>query len=199
MSSPPRYRCFGFILYPLEDEKHAFLLKWVIDNERCVFINHNRDVYTEDVFDNDTVVHCKGELKKEHTHLLIYFSEPKTLESIQKVYNKFVSYIEPISSVFAQIRYFTHTDLESVYSGKTLYRIDELNGDTDLISKAFGIKKDCHSVMREMFTFAAKNKMSFARLAQYVVSVDCPIEWRDYFFKHQYVFKCVCNEFSQFN
>lgn len=65
-------RIHHFVIYPNEDITHKKALEYVIKNYSHAFINHDYDVYDKDVLDDDgNVIHAIGEIKKNHTHLIV--------------------------------------------------------------------------------------------------------------------------------
>ena len=61
-----RSRAFAVVLYPQEDAKHAFLFNWLCQFEHIVWIEHNRDTYSYDIYEDEILIHSKGSLKKSH-------------------------------------------------------------------------------------------------------------------------------------
>lgn len=79
-----RSRTFAFILYPDEDKLHKFIFDYYSTRETCVWITHDRDLWT----DNDLQLgKCTAEevgtLKKKHIHFLIRFKNPRSVPQFQ--------------------------------------------------------------------------------------------------------------------
>lgn len=194
-----RSRTFGFVLYPEEDRRHEFMLNYVMQNNLCVYITHDKDIYTRfDVEENEKKDNpnpdiVAGVIKKSHVHLIIRFDNPRSLSSVQNEYAHYVAYCEAISDYKAYIRYMLHVDINSLYEGKTTYGYNELKGSDTIISEAFAVDKK-HEEM-DKFTYLCNlirdNNWSYSKLTQFVCEKDETELW-DMFRKNSYHFRNLC-------
>lgn len=115
-----RFRTIGLILYP-ENQNHKLALDYIIHNfENYIYILHDRDIK------DDT-----GEIKKEHYHILLHFSNARTIKSLSKKINVEENLFYQIKSFTGQLRYLIHYDDDE----KTRYDVDEVKGTLFMLSK----------------------------------------------------------------
>ena len=113
-----RFRTFMLILYE-EDDKYYDCLNKIISkdfknkNYKYLGIQHDRDI-TE-----------SGEIKKSHDHVVIYFDNPRTIESISKELDLPSNYIEKYSSLKTALLYLIHFN----QGDKVQYDLSETYGD----------------------------------------------------------------------
>lgn len=177
---------FSCILYPLENEAHAEILEHVQETPalftKYLWINHDRDVYTEDVDCADGTTHVKGELKKPHVHLMFRMNKQSTINGIIKYFAGDLSHVEIVDNEFGQAEYFIHAGYSAKKAGKVPYGIDELHGDRALISKL--LKQNSHFVqLRDVF--AKLNSTEYGSIAELIgyVSINCSEAEQDEFYE----------------
>lgn len=122
-------RDFAVVLYPLEDEKHERVFRYIINHERLyspVWITHDKDI------DED------GNPKKSHVHMLCRMPTRTSLSGFLKSLSNYISFAEPVHNLYSYLLYMVHDTLEADADGKHSYPIDCLHGDSKLISKVFG-------------------------------------------------------------
>lgn len=199
-----RSRAFAVVLYPQEDVKHAFLFNWLCQYEHIIWIEHNRDTYSNDIYDGDILVHSKGSMKKSHLHVLILYDTPKSLDSIIKKFTEFYNYdlkpseqiehfhVESISSIKDYILYMCHKTLVAQYENKYQYSPSQLRGDKRLIEQVFDGQLDDKSILLEIINFVKNKSLNFSSLMQYVCSDEPPAYWYSCVMKNQNIFRTVC-------
>lgn len=78
-------RIHHLTLYPLEDETHKKAIEYVKKNYSYALICHDRDLFDENVVNEEgVVIHHSGEVKKPHTHLVIEFPNQRYRDSVCK-------------------------------------------------------------------------------------------------------------------
>lgn len=117
-----RFRTFMIIIYK-DDENYFDYLNFIIDKE---FKNKNYR-YCGIVHDKD-IDDTNGELKKEHEHIVLYFDNPRTINSISKEMGIPPQYIEVYSSLKTALLYLLHYN----QGDKAQYSIDDTYGDLKL-------------------------------------------------------------------
>lgn len=100
-------RCFSMVLYPYEDEKHQNILDYITSNFEFAYIEHNFDKYEE-----DTEEHKKGEYKKAHIHVIIYFKNARTVKSVSEELG--LEHLETCN-FYAYTRYLIHLGYPNKY------------------------------------------------------------------------------------
>lgn len=124
-----RYRWFTCVLYP-DCLEHNDMIKYLTTHDpvfECAYILHDRDVYDEDVVDeNNVVVHSKGELKKPHWHVLIHTKPQYELTAIRKYFHIWEEHIEPVSNQYSVLLYMLHNTPDSMH--KAQYDFSEFRG-----------------------------------------------------------------------
>lgn len=79
-----RTRTFAFILYPEEDKLHKFIFDYYSTREACVWITHDRDIWTDSDFQEGKCTADEvGTLKKKHMHFLVRFDNPRSTVQFQ--------------------------------------------------------------------------------------------------------------------
>ena len=97
--------------------------------------------------DNDT--NDDGSLKKTHYHIILHFSNCRTLKTISNFLGVPSNYIDSISSLKGAIRYLVHRDHDTKYQ----YSIDNIfysENFTDKISYAFYNQKNERDILLSM-------------------------------------------------
>jgi|LSQX01.1.fsa_nt_gb hypothetical protein len=109
MNENIRARHWNIKTYKSTEEIHK-----LIKGTECIYriINHNKDVFEE-----------TGELKKEHTHIVLSFKHQRKGSGIIKLLElEHNAYLEPCRSLRQSIRYLIHADDEN----KANYSIEEI-------------------------------------------------------------------------
>lgn len=113
-----RYRTFMLILYE-DDDNYFDYINQIVEKQfknksyRYLGITHDKDI-------TDT-----GEIKKNHDHVVLYFDNPRTIESLSKELNLPSNYIEKYSSLKTALLYLIHFN----QGDKTQYSINDTYGD----------------------------------------------------------------------
>lgn len=91
-----------------------------------VGIKHDKDIYTEDKFNDDlTIKHAKGELKKEHFHFVVKFRNARTISAVAKELGIDERFVEICKSFKNSSSYLLHIGHDDKYQ----YDNDELIGN----------------------------------------------------------------------
>lgn len=114
-----RFRTIGLVLWP-QDKTHLLALDYIRHNfENYIYILHDKD-FNEN-----------GEIKKEHYHVILRFSNQKTLSSLSKKLNIGENNFYEIKSFTGQLRYLIHYDDDDKYQ----YDVSDLKGTLYMLSK----------------------------------------------------------------
>ena len=98
-----RFRTIGLVLWP-QDKTHLLALDYIKHNfENYIYILHDRDLKED------------GTLQKEHYHVILKFSNQKSLSSLSKKLNIGENNFYEIKSFPGQLRYLIHYDDEDKY------------------------------------------------------------------------------------
>lgn len=109
-----RSRNWDLILYPLEDETHKKALEYIQNNySQYAYINHDKDINEE-----------TGELKKQHTHVVISFKNPKFRNSLSLELGIAPNYMQKCDKLDKSLMYLIHYNNENKYQ----YDISEVLG-----------------------------------------------------------------------
>lgn len=132
----PRSRDFLIELYP-DNESHISVLEKLQESYNYVGIVHNKDVYEKERKDDDgNIVNSIGDVKKEHMHIIVSFSNQRYLNGVAKELELDKRFIQKVDSFKKVSRYLIHLDNEE----KAQYTLDEIFGSLDLCNK---VKKFC--------------------------------------------------------
>lgn len=101
------------LLYPNEDSTHAKALEFIKLNYDYAMIVHNKDTNDE------------GELKKEHTHVVVSFPNAKWNTALAEELGIALNYIEKCRSLDNALEYLIHYNDDS----KHQYEFDEVQGN----------------------------------------------------------------------
>lgn len=116
-----RYRTFMLIVYK-DDVNYYDYINFILNKE---FKNKNFK-YCGIVHDKD--YNDNGEIKKEHEHIVLYFDNPRTINSISKEMNLPPQYIEKYKSLKTALLYLLHFN----QGDKAQYSIEDTYGDLQL-------------------------------------------------------------------
>ena len=136
-----RRRLYEIILY--EGSHDVIYLATQLKKCKYYWTYHDKDK-----FDNDTEEHKKGDLKKPHWHLLLYFNDGITLKSLCNKLNiegqenlvSFWNSKDPKGRKDYRIRYLVHYKSKNEY--KFEYSIDDIHTNDDDINKFFTAPDD---------------------------------------------------------
>ena len=154
---------YALMLYPNEDEKHRLLLDYILKEKsmfpRVLYITHDRDIYTEDTVDAFGVKHLKGEIKKEHTHVLYKFHKRIRLNGMLKHFAGQITFVVPIEDYVVYGHYLLHRTLQAIIEGKPEYNLFEIYGDREFIDEVFIQNTNTAQFMNILRTVKSKNNM----------------------------------------
>ena len=127
----PEYTYFRMMLYPEYDYKHKLVLEELEKNKtvfpKLIYINHNKDIYTEEVTTATGEVHHIGELKKPHVHVLFKLKKKGRPSTIIRHFEGLISYVEGVENEYASATYLILLYCKSVYLVNVILRFRELN------------------------------------------------------------------------
>lgn len=168
-------RCFSMVLYPYEDDKHQNVLDYITSNFEFAYIEHNFDKYEE-----DTEEHKKGDFKKAHIHVIIYFKNARTVKSVSEELG--LEHVETCN-FYAYSRYLTHLG----YPNKYQYNPNEIKTNMEIRIKN-ALKRDYNSEEQDSrilldFIFS-RNFTTFQDLTRFALENDClgELQKRAYFY-----------------
>lgn len=150
-------RSFALLLYPKEDETHRQALQYIINNYSYAYITHDKDIYQE-----YTEEHAKGEIKKEHTHVVIYFDNARHNTSIAEEIGIEKNYLQK-SNFVAITKYLIHQENKEKYQYK---REEIITNMKEKVESALNLKGDYKTLeSKEVLNMIKENKIeSFADL-----------------------------------
>lgn len=122
----------------------------------------------------------KGELKKEHYHIMLLFDGPKTREQAQEIFDSIkATKCEAVKSVRGQARYLCHLD-DPDKAEYDQAEVTELNG-ADYFA-LIDLPANRYRAIKEMIRYCNENRMySFADLTDYAAENN--EQW----------FRCLCD------
>ena len=139
-----RRRLYEITIYESTIESIAYAKS--LDNCTYYYILHDKDFYDDDSINDDgSYNHKKGDVKKAHHHLLLYFTDGITLSSLakklhlegQENYIKFWSSNDPKGRKDYRIQYLVHYKSKTEF--KHEYPIENINTNDENIMKYFPI------------------------------------------------------------
>lgn len=144
MAEGNRYRSFTLIFYAGAVELDKLLLKYSVRISHYAYIVHDKDVYQEDLKDNDgNYVHRAGEIEKPHIHLLVDFYNAHTPNAVKKLFTTELDKprVERVVDKVAQYEYLIHKNDPDKYQYNKVYIISD---DIDYYEKLsiVGEKRD---------------------------------------------------------
>lgn len=160
---PPQTNAFVCMLYPDFDENHRKFIKYVKAHEAVyeyAYIRHDKDVYTEEVPEEDGTVHAVGEPKKAHVHFLLWCKQRKRLQTVEKFFEGWVKHFEMCGDVQSTLLYFVHDTPASMH--KHQYDPSEIEGTPKLIAKAFDKTRILYNL--KYFSEASKKNMRLTNI-----------------------------------
>ena len=127
---PKRYNYFAFTLYP-DSEEHKKIFDYVkgylSEIMDVAWILHDRDCWDHDFFEDDILVHSKGDPKKPHIHV-VYRPNISTVAGQIKFWGGLISHIEGVNNIQGQMIYLLHKDFPSqINEYKSEYKPEELH------------------------------------------------------------------------
>lgn len=161
MSKNVRAYNWLLVLYPNEDESHKKALDYIISHyNNIAYINHDKDI-TE-----------SGELKKQHTHILISFDYQRWRNAIAEELKILPNYIEKCENMNMSLRYLIHYDNED----KAQYDINEVHGNLKQKLNNLLHKQDMSEsekiLMLMDFIDSYNKKLLLSDFIRYVCSLD---------------------------
>ena len=176
-----RYRPWTVVFYGTKRELFQILHTYECRIAHYAFITHDRDTYLEDVFESDktTIKHAKGDLEKEHIHLIVDFFNGHTFTAVKKLFTTETDNprVEVVGDRVAQFRYLTHKDDPEKYQYP----------DSDVISNDIsyyenlckhGDKKDTDNIAEQIVNDMLKGVAPRIMVSRY--GRDFVIHYRQY-------------------
>ena len=112
-----RARPWTVVFYGTQRELFSILHTYDCRINKYAFIKHDKCHYLEDLIEGTKVIHKKGELEKEHFHVLVDFFNGHTFSSVKRIFTteNDKPRVEKITDRVAQYRYLTHKDNPEKY------------------------------------------------------------------------------------
>lgn len=147
-----RFRHFGIIFYATPLELDKILIKYAERISHYAFIKHDKDVYENELKDEDgNVLHAVGDLKKEHYHILVDFYNACSINACKRIFKteNDNAKVEVINDVVSSYRYLTHEDNpEKAQYSKDMIVSDNINYYEHLC--IIGAKKDSDNMAMDI-------------------------------------------------
>ena len=165
-------RRWGLILW-IDNQDNVRALEYIKKNyDNYIYILHDQDLYDEDIIEDGKIIHKKGDFKKPHYHVLLYFPNQKKVKTLLSQLNIQINNIYPISSFSGQLRYLIHYDDEDKFQYPrscvkgTLYMLTKFN-------KSFNTIVDEQEQVAEIIDFIySDNCYSLHSLISFVIDND---------------------------
>lgn len=127
---PKRYNYFAFILYP-DCPEHVKILEYVrgylSDIMDVAWILHDRDRWSDDVYEGCQLLHKQGDVKKPHYHV-VYRPNTSTVAGQIKFWSGLLGKVVGVENIQGQLIYLLHKDFSSKLNEfKAEYSPDELH------------------------------------------------------------------------
>lgn len=145
---------WALVLYPSEDPTHKDALDFITNNyNKYAFIKHDKDI-----LDN-------GELKKEHYHVVIQFTNYRWRNAIANELNITPNYLEKIRNLEKSMQYLIHFNDSDKYQ----YDIEEVQGPLKqkLIAYINTTDKSESEKVLELIDYIENNKR-FIKLTDFI-------------------------------
>lgn len=184
-------RLFEIITY----DNHTDVLFLIQKLNMCRYytIYHDKDKY-----DKDTDSYNKGDIKKAHHHILVYFDNPRSLTSVSKLFHIDVNYIEIFKKgsqegrLDYRVRYLVHYKSKTEF--KFEYSIDDILTNDSEYKKYFDDTSKTKSDLSLLFDyFDNHDKISYRSFLNYVYDQDL---WST-FKANAYIFNKLFDEHNQ--
>ena len=146
-----KQRGFVMDLYP-DNPNHAFLILQLSSYQyNALGICHDKDVYLDDVVDDETgeLKHKKGDFKKKHFHFIVEFENNRYISGVAKELGVEEHLIQFLDGFFDYAVYMLHWK----YPEKHQYDIDEFIGTLAAKAKEKILKKPESLQFKEIFDF----------------------------------------------
>lgn len=130
---------FTALLYPREDEGHkeaiTKLQSGILGKWEYYMIEHDKDVWTKEDEEKNPE-HKAGELKKPHTHLVVFTKRKQAITTFANALGVTVNYTSYTNDVESDLDYLTHDGPRG--EGKYKYKAGEVetNSSVDYTSRA---------------------------------------------------------------
>lgn len=190
----PRSRYFMFLLYP-DNPDHMEVLSWIRDNLHYIAVLHDRDLLDHaddsELGDfSDALSESDFALAKPHYHVLVRFSNCRTINGVRKYFGFLIDkWIQVCSDPYASALYMTHNTFGSVKKKKFRYSLNDVEGTPNLKKRLFS---DFSSLFTEQILtrlieiIERRNCMSLRSLIKYLI-VSQQFDLLDYVVSHVYV------------
>lgn len=137
-----RTRNFFFLFYPKEDDSHAKALDFIKQYYDYIAINHDRDI------------DFNGELKKEHTHVIVKFNNPRYRNSVCKELGIEFNYCRPIKKLNDSLLYLIHYEDFSKFN----YDLSDCFGNLVYLLESLIFSKEVNDEVIYKFVFSICDK-----------------------------------------
>lgn len=170
-----KFRTFACELYP-EDETHLKILDEIKAYYEYAYILHDKDIWEEEVVDDDGItIHNPGDKKKPHYHVILNFKNPRSLDKIKNELG--LKHLETCNFYF-YCRYLIHKDNPHKYQ----YREEDIVTNMDLrIHNA--LKRDYNSQEQDtrilldyIFSQRSQSYLTLKQVIEYAMQNDCLLD-----------------------
>lgn len=161
-----RSRVMRLLLYPDNPAHKLAIMELQSNNYYAVGILHNRDVYEE-----DSETHKAGELKKEHFHFVVKFSNARYVSGVAKSLEIEERFVIPWDSFKTACEYLIHLNEPEKYQ----YSLDNLVGQAvPEVKKLLTINKPYELRLAEIFDYIEHKSgiITTADLVRFCIETD---------------------------
>ena len=186
-----RSRTIALELYP-EDETHVKKLEFIKEHYTYAYILHNKDIWEEDVQDEQTkvIIHHKGEPKKEHWHVMLIFQNARSTDKIAKELE--LNHVETCN-FYAYARYLIHLDQPTKYQ----YDPKEIITNCQMriqntLEKEIRAEEQDAKILLDMIMNHNGSYLSFKTLTEFAIKNNCLTELK----RNTYFYAKFCDDFG---
>lgn len=173
-----RSRTWDLVLYPSEDPTHQRALDYIqFHYSSYAFINHDKDIDEN------------GEIKKNHTHVVIQFKNQKWRNSLALELGITPNYMQKCEKIDKSLEYLIHLNNEEKYQ----YDIKEVQGTLKSRLERLILNKDKseEEIVIELLTYIrSQNHIRLTDFVRYV----CEKGLYSYYRRSQSTFKIIIEE-----
>lgn len=129
-------RFYNFVVVIYEDDDNFTKQRFnLLQEKEIIFIRHDKDVYENDVLDdNKEVIHAAGDLKKPHYHYVLKLRNACTISALAKRLEIAENMIEPVKkSLNGCLKYLIHFGCDDKY----LYSVEDVESNSDKFLRRF--------------------------------------------------------------
>lgn len=170
-----KFRTFACELYP-EDSEHLKILEYIKKYYEYAYILHDKDIWEEEVVDDDGItIHKAGDTKKLHYHVILNFKNPRSLDKLKKELG--LKHLETCNFYF-YARYLIHKDYprKFQYDEKEIITNMELRIHNALKRDYNSQEQDTRILLNYIYSQRNQSFLTLKQLTDYAMENDCLLD-----------------------